>query len=79
MLAPHLCQQRGVDLHQDAVHLAELAPDQGAAGPRSVADVVQPEVVEDQHVPVPSFQYFVQMPRHIVIHLQRGKSPREQL
>lgn len=39
-------------LHQDAVHLTELVPDEGAAGPRNVADVVQPQVMEDQHVPV---------------------------
>ena len=29
-----------MDLHQDAVHLTELVPNQGAAGPRNVADVV---------------------------------------
>lgn len=52
--SPHLCQQRGMGLHQDAVHLTELAPDQRAARPGNVADVVQPQVVKDQQVPVPS-------------------------
>lgn len=57
-------------LHQDAVHLTELAPDQRAARPGNVADVVQPQVVEDQQVPVRSLQHCVQVPRDIVIHLQ---------
>lgn len=57
-------------LHQDAIHLAELAPNQGAAGPGNMADVVQPQVVQDQHVPVPSLQHPIQVPCDVVIHLQ---------
>lgn len=61
-----------MDLHQDAVHLTELAPDQRAARPGNVADVVQPQVMKDQQVPVPSLQHCIQVPRDIVIHLQGG-------
>lgn len=74
--AAHLREQRGMDPHQDAVHLAQLAPDQRAVGPGNVADVVQPQVVKDQHVPVPSLQDFIQMPRDIVVHLQGRKHTR---
>lgn len=59
-----------MNLHEDTVHLTELVSNQGAVGPRNVADVVQAQVVEDQHVPVTSFQDLVQMPRDIIINLK---------
>lgn len=37
---------------QDVVHLQQFGLNEGAVGPRDVANVIQAQVVEDQDVPV---------------------------
>ena len=74
----HLGDERSVDLLQHVVHLQQLGPDQGAAGPADVADVVQAQVVQDQDVPVVPLQGAVQVAGHVVVHLLTdGRTPRE--
>lgn len=45
-----------MDLFQDVIHLEQLGLDQRTVRSTDVADVIQAEVVEDQNVPVVSFQ-----------------------
>jgi hypothetical protein len=52
--------QPGVEALNDAVHLGKLWAQERARGPREVANVVYPEVVENDDVPVSA--------RHDVIH-----------
>lgn len=68
----HLGNEGTVDLLQDVVHLQQLGSDERAVGPADVADVVQAQVVEDQHVPVVSLQGAVQVAGHVVVHLNRN-------
>lgn len=60
----------GVYLLDDIVHLKEFGSDERAVGAADVSNVVQPQIVQDQDVPVVSFQSVVQMTSHVIIHLK---------
>lgn len=58
-----------MNLLQDVVHLRQFGLDERTVGSTDVADVVETQVVKDQHVPVVSLQGAVQMPGHVVVNL----------
>lgn len=58
-----------MDLLQDVVHLQQFGLNEGAVGPRDVANVIQAQVVEDQDVPVVPLQGAVKVSGHVVVNL----------
>lgn len=60
-----------MNLLQDVIHLQQFGLDERTVGSTDMTDVVEAEVVEDQNVPVVSFQGAIQVTGHIVVNLHR--------
>ena len=61
-----------VDVFYDEVHLVKFGADQRAVGPGQVTDVVQTQVVQDEHLPVTGAQLVVQVTRYVIVYLKNN-------